>query len=179
MKLKLSKAEVLTSIKNILLVIAGTLVLSIGTALFILPFDIVSGGISGISIVLDKIIPFEFITLDVDTAELGLSTSYCHNTVPTIEDISISEKTTYGLECFVDMNVGVFVHRVCTVESSFIIFRSDNNTNAFQTSREFGYSGSVKTMKHDVTFCGFQDLDSFIRSVNNIQVLFDIFEEIM
>lgn len=59
------KSEIITQIKNILLVIAGTLVLSFGTSVFILPFDLVTGGVSGISIVIDKIVPFEFITVDI------------------------------------------------------------------------------------------------------------------
>ena len=62
---KFSKAEILSFVKNILLTIAGTLLLSFGTAVFILPFDIVTGGISGIAIVLDKINPFQFISLDM------------------------------------------------------------------------------------------------------------------
>ena len=64
MKLKLTKTNVLTFAKNILLIVVGTLILSFGTAVFILPFDLVSGGISGMSIVADKLIPFEFITLE-------------------------------------------------------------------------------------------------------------------
>ena len=44
--------------------IAGTLVLAFGTAVFILPFDLVTGGVSGIAIVLDKVISLEFVTID-------------------------------------------------------------------------------------------------------------------
>ncbi len=62
---KLSKTDLLNVIKSIVLVVAGTLVLAFGTAVFILPFELVTGGVSGISIVLDGIIPFEFITVDI------------------------------------------------------------------------------------------------------------------
>lgn len=65
MKKGLKRSEALIRIKNILLVIAGTLVLSFGTSIFILPFDLVTGGVSGISIVADKLIPIEFITVDM------------------------------------------------------------------------------------------------------------------
>ena len=57
--------EMLTIMKNILLVISGTLVLAFGTSVFILPFDLVTGGVSGIAIVLNKIISVEFLTVDI------------------------------------------------------------------------------------------------------------------
>ena len=65
MKINFTKSEILTTLKNILLVIAGTLILSFGAAVFIIPFDLVTGGISGIAIILNKIIPIEFLTVDV------------------------------------------------------------------------------------------------------------------
>lgn len=46
-----------TPLKNSFLVAAGTLLLSFGTALFILPFDLVVGGISGLSISLHRLVP--------------------------------------------------------------------------------------------------------------------------
>ena len=64
MKKGYSKAEIISLFKNIVLVIAGTLVLAFGTAVFILPFDLVTGGVSGIAIVLDKVISLEFVTVD-------------------------------------------------------------------------------------------------------------------
>ena len=64
MKRKYSKAELLGFLKNVLLVVAGTLVLSFGTAIFILPFDLVTGGVSGIAIVLDKLFDVDFLTVD-------------------------------------------------------------------------------------------------------------------
>ncbi len=65
MKKKINRAELFVALKNFLLVIAGTLVLAFGTAVFILPFDLVTGGVSGIAILLEKLLPFEFITLDL------------------------------------------------------------------------------------------------------------------
>jgi uncharacterized membrane-anchored protein YitT (DUF2179 family) len=65
MRTKFTKPEILTALKNIFLVIAGTLILSFGAAVFIIPFDLVTGGISGIAIILNKVIPIEFLTVDV------------------------------------------------------------------------------------------------------------------
>ena len=58
------KKEILTSIKNIFLVVIGTLLLALGTAVFIIPFDLVAGGVSSIAIILDKLIPLEFLTVE-------------------------------------------------------------------------------------------------------------------
>jgi uncharacterized membrane-anchored protein YitT (DUF2179 family) len=65
MRTKFTKPEILTALKNIFLVIVGTLILSFGAAIFIIPFDLVTGGISGIAIILNKVIPIEFLTVDV------------------------------------------------------------------------------------------------------------------
>lgn len=65
MKIKFSRSEILTALKNIILVIAGTLILSFGAAVFIIPFDLVTGGVSGIAIILNKIISVEFFTVDL------------------------------------------------------------------------------------------------------------------
>lgn len=48
------KKEWLRFIKNTALVIAGTFVLAFGIEMFIFPFDLVTGGISGIGIILSK-----------------------------------------------------------------------------------------------------------------------------
>lgn len=61
----MNKKNTAETLKNMLLVIAGTLILSFGTALFIIPFDLVVGGISSIAIILDKIIPLEFISVSL------------------------------------------------------------------------------------------------------------------
>ncbi len=70
MKIKLSRSEVLTTLKNISLIVLGTLVLSFGTSVFLLQFDLVAGGVSGLAIVLDHVISkylpaLGFFTLDV------------------------------------------------------------------------------------------------------------------
>jgi len=57
------KPKLLKNLKSLLLVIAGTLVLAFGTAIFIIPFDLVTGGISSIAIILHKIIPV--LTIDL------------------------------------------------------------------------------------------------------------------
>ena len=49
----LTKKEIYNEIKNILLVIAGSAVLGIGTGIFLVPFDIIAGGVTGIGIALD------------------------------------------------------------------------------------------------------------------------------
>ena len=69
MKIKFTKAELLGFCKNIFLVIAGTLILSFGVAVFIVPFDLVSGGVAGIAIAinvaLNKFFAIEYISVDV------------------------------------------------------------------------------------------------------------------
>lgn len=65
MSSKLGKTDLLSIIKKLLLVIAGTVILAFGTAVFILPFNLVVGGVSGIALILDAILPYEFITVDL------------------------------------------------------------------------------------------------------------------
>ena len=60
MRFKLSKNEILNYSKNILMIIFGTAVISFGTAIFLVPFDLVTGGISGLGIVLKEMLPFDF-----------------------------------------------------------------------------------------------------------------------
>ena len=60
MKLKQS----LPVIKNMGLVVLGTLVLAFGTSLFILPFDLVCGGVSSIAIILNNLLGVDFISID-------------------------------------------------------------------------------------------------------------------
>lgn len=60
MKIKLSKYDILNYGKNIFMIMIGTAVLSFGTAIFLVPFDLVTGGVSGLGIVLEKIMPFDF-----------------------------------------------------------------------------------------------------------------------
>jgi uncharacterized membrane-anchored protein YitT (DUF2179 family) len=56
MKIKISKPEFLLQMKNLFLVVVGTLVLAFGCAVFVVPFDLVTGGVTGISIIVDNII---------------------------------------------------------------------------------------------------------------------------
>ena len=46
------KKEKIRALKNLLLVVSGTLVLALGTAVFVIPFDLVVGGVSGFAIVI-------------------------------------------------------------------------------------------------------------------------------
>lgn len=50
--------------KDTLLVAIGTLSLAFGTAIFIVPFDIIAGGISGIAIIIGNFVPDEIIGID-------------------------------------------------------------------------------------------------------------------
>lgn len=59
MRLKLSKYDILSYTKNIFMILLGTAVLAFGTAIFLVPFNLVTGGISGIGIVLVEILPFD------------------------------------------------------------------------------------------------------------------------
>ena len=54
-KLKMTKAEILLQLKNIALIIVGTLVLAFGCAIFVVPFNLVTGGVTGLSIVIENI----------------------------------------------------------------------------------------------------------------------------
>lgn len=65
MKLKKSKQEMWRATKNLLLVVVGTLILSFGTSLFMLPYDLVAGGVSGYAIVLSQIIPSEYLSVEL------------------------------------------------------------------------------------------------------------------
>jgi uncharacterized membrane-anchored protein YitT (DUF2179 family) len=54
MEIKLTKVDIWRYIKNFCLVMIGTLVLAFGTAVFLVPYELVTGGISGIAIVLNS-----------------------------------------------------------------------------------------------------------------------------
>ncbi|MBE6532874.1 MAG: YitT family protein [Ruminococcaceae bacterium] len=68
-KIKWTRAEILLQLKNILLIILGTLVLAFGCAVFVVPFNLVTGGVTGLSIVIDHIIG-DFIPIDFTIAAL-------------------------------------------------------------------------------------------------------------
>ena len=49
----MKKSDILNTAKNTALVVIGTLILAFGTAVFIIPFDLIVGGMSGFAIVID------------------------------------------------------------------------------------------------------------------------------
>ncbi len=55
-RLPKTKKEILIIIKNVSLIIVGTVVLAFGSQLFIFPFDLVTGGVSGIGIILHSLL---------------------------------------------------------------------------------------------------------------------------
>ena len=71
--MKLVKKEIWNQARNILLAVAGTLIVAFGTSVFLLPFNLVAGGMSGLAIVIDALIPAEFITVDMIIAVLTWS----------------------------------------------------------------------------------------------------------
>ena len=75
MRIFKSRDELLRFIKNTALVVLGTFVLAFGTSVFIIPFDLVTGGVSGIGIILHSLlrdVPF-FGTLSVETYASALN----------------------------------------------------------------------------------------------------------
>lgn len=52
--LNIDKQALTKNLKNIFLVISGTVILAAGTAIFLFPFGLVSGGVSGLSIILEQ-----------------------------------------------------------------------------------------------------------------------------
>ena len=65
MSLNLNKIDVKTQIKNFLLIVIGTGILAFGTAIFLLPYELVTGGVSGIAIVLKEFFINHF-AIDMD-----------------------------------------------------------------------------------------------------------------
>lgn len=63
--MKLHVVDWRVTLKNILLTVAGTMILAFGTAVFILPFELVSGGVSGIAIIIERLLPEGLISVDV------------------------------------------------------------------------------------------------------------------
>ena len=58
----MTRTDVLKHTKSIALIVVGTLILALGTSIFMLPYDLVTGGISGYAIVLSQVIPAEYQT---------------------------------------------------------------------------------------------------------------------
>ena len=63
--MKKFKYAPLTIIKNLGLVVLGTLILSFGTSVFLLPFNLVTGGIPGLSLIISNALNIEWLTSDV------------------------------------------------------------------------------------------------------------------
>lgn len=57
MKIKVTEIFGFQAVKNIFLTVAGTMILALGASLFIIPFELVVGGISSIAIIINKVIP--------------------------------------------------------------------------------------------------------------------------
>ncbi|MBR5144021.1 MAG: YitT family protein [Clostridia bacterium] len=55
LKIDMSRENLLIQLKNFALVLLGTLVLAFGCAIFVIPFSIVTGGVTGISIIITNI----------------------------------------------------------------------------------------------------------------------------
>lgn len=64
MKIKMTKTDVLKHAKSIALIVVGTLILALGTSLFMLPYELVTGGISGYAIILSQVIPAEYLQVE-------------------------------------------------------------------------------------------------------------------
>ncbi len=60
---KYTKTELLLQMKNFALVVLGTIVLGLGCAIFFDPFDLVAGGVTGISIAIGRLISVEWVVL--------------------------------------------------------------------------------------------------------------------
>ena len=65
MKLSFAKNDILRWLKQVALDLLGTIVLSFGCAVFIIPFELVSGGATGLAIVIDAILPNEIFGINV------------------------------------------------------------------------------------------------------------------
>ena len=70
------KKDFLNALINIGFVAAGTLILSFAVAVFILPYNLVVGGMSGLALILHRLVPSEILTLDVWIALLTWATFF-------------------------------------------------------------------------------------------------------
>lgn len=69
--MKLTKKEAWRGIRNVLMTVLGSLILSFGISVFLWPFNLVSGGMSGLAIIVEAILPLdEIITLEAINAVL-------------------------------------------------------------------------------------------------------------
>ena len=62
---KLTKHDIFKTIKSVGLIIVGTLIIALGTSIFMLPYDLVTGGLSGYAIVLSRLIPPEILSVQM------------------------------------------------------------------------------------------------------------------
>ena len=65
MIIKLDKKNLLEGAKNFLLVVLGSAVLAFGVSVFMIPYNLIAGGVAGISIILSQIIDHEILTVDL------------------------------------------------------------------------------------------------------------------
>ena len=65
-----TKSELLGALKKILLVVVGALAIAFGCAVFAIPFNLVTGGVTGVAIVISNIIPEGIIGTDIIIAIL-------------------------------------------------------------------------------------------------------------
>lgn len=72
-KYEISKKQLLRSLKNAFFVLLGCFILELGTGVFIIPMNIVCGGLSGIAIILDNTIPGYQGFVDVTVAILTVA----------------------------------------------------------------------------------------------------------
>ena len=63
----------LTAIKNALWVVAGSVIIAFAFSVFIFPFDLVTGGVSGLSVAVLKLLHLEFLKVDILVAILTWS----------------------------------------------------------------------------------------------------------
>lgn len=62
---KLKQKDTKQLIKNILLVVLGTMILAFGTSVFIIPLNLVVGGISGLAVVVNLLLPEGFMSIEL------------------------------------------------------------------------------------------------------------------
>lgn len=71
MKIAVDKKKLLDNLRSLSLIILGTLLLALGFAVFMIPYDLVAGGVTGIALIAEKIIPIDFVTVDLSVTVLS------------------------------------------------------------------------------------------------------------
>jgi uncharacterized membrane-anchored protein YitT (DUF2179 family) len=66
----IAKEKTINIIKSCLLIILGTAILAFGTAIFIVPFNLITGGLSGVGLILDNLIK-----IDLSMPQIGMATN--------------------------------------------------------------------------------------------------------